>query len=234
VDAVVANYLSGIESVAANDIWAVGIGDAAGGNSGRPLIAHWNGTHWRLARNPATGHPGSELIGLAVVSPTDVWAVGNAGDSTLVEHWDGSSWKIVPSPDGPSGPSMLTSVAAASKNDVWAVGSSGDETLVEHWNGSAWSVVPSPNGDLDESELRGVAALSGRKAWAVGSSYDSISGSGPAISLRWDGTAWTRVATPSPDPDYDSLGAIAAVPSTHVVWAVGNAGGRTLTMTAGR
>lgn len=229
-----ASILYDAASVAADDVWAVGVGNSASAGSGKPLIARWNGTRWKLVRNPATGQGGSWLAGLAVLSATNVWAVGGAGNSTLVEHWNGTSWKIVPSPDGPSGPSALRSVAAASKNDVWAVGSSGDETLIEHWNGSSWSVVPSPNGDLDETELTGVAALSGRNAWAVGASYDSISGSGPAISLRWNGTAWTPVATPNPDPGYDWLSAIAAVPSTHVVWAAGSAGDRTMTITAGR
>jgi hypothetical protein len=55
-----------------------------------------------------------------------------------------------------------------------------------------------------------------------------------AGDLAGNGTAWTRVTTPSPDPEYDSLEAIAAVPSTHIVWAAGTAGGQTLTMTAGR
>src|SRR5581483_11548447 len=129
-----ASILYDAASVAADDVWAVGVGNSASAGSGKPLIARWNGTRWKLVRNPATGQGGSWLAGLAVLSATNVWAVGGAGDSTLVEHWNGTSWKIVPSPDGPSGPSALRSVAAASKNDVWAVGSSGDETLIEHWN----------------------------------------------------------------------------------------------------
>src|SRR5207249_2550160 len=98
-----------------DDVWSVGVGNSASNESGRPLIAHWNGTAWKLVRNPSTGVPGSELVALSVISATDIWAVGGAGDSTLVEHWDGSSWKIVPSPDGQSAPSGLAAVAAASK-----------------------------------------------------------------------------------------------------------------------
>jgi hypothetical protein len=159
--------------------------------------------------------------------------VGSAGSSTLIEHWNGSKWRIVPSPDGPSAPSTLSALTALSANDVWAVGSSDSATLVEHWNGTTWSVVQSPNGDLPESYLAGVAGLSTNDVWAVGGSYDPISGIGPAISLHWDGSNWTRMATPNPDPDYDFLAGVTRVPTAQTIWAVGGAGGKTLALRTG-
>jgi hypothetical protein len=47
----------------------------------------------------------NHLNGVAMVSPTDVYAVGwfenaatNGQHTTLIEHFDGSHWRIIPSP----------------------------------------------------------------------------------------------------------------------------------------
>src|SRR4051812_42239449 len=57
---------------------------------------------WRVV--PIEAVKWQELSGIAAVSPTDVWAVGEqrAADGvnrTLTEHWNGSSWQVVPSPN---------------------------------------------------------------------------------------------------------------------------------------
>src|SRR5689334_3789544 len=42
------------------------------------------------------------LYGVAAVTATDVWAVGQdytAGSLTLTMHWNGSAWSVVPSPN---------------------------------------------------------------------------------------------------------------------------------------
>jgi hypothetical protein len=69
-------------------------------------------------------------------------------------------------------------------------------------------------------DLNAVAAASGSDAWAVG-------GNGKALTLHWNGKAWTRVATPS--ISNASLYGVAAVSSSDA-WAVGTgtASGRTL------
>jgi hypothetical protein len=228
-----ASVLYGIAVAAPNDVWAVGVGNSRSSESGKVLVARWNGSAWKRVKTPSTHRAGSELIGVDVVTTNDVWAVGGAGKSTLVEHWDGSKWRVVPSPNGSSGSSVLSAVTALSANDVWAVGSTESGTLTEHWNGTSWSVVPSPNGDLPESYLGGVAGFSANDVWAVGASYDPISGSGPTLSLHWDGSSWTRMATPSPDPDYDFLVGITRVPAAQTIWAVGGAGGKTLALRTG-
>ncbi len=78
-------------------------------------------------------------------------------------------------------------------------------------------------------ELAGVSALSPSRAWAVG--Y-STSGN---LVLRWNGTAWTRVTSPSPgEAGLDLLNGVSAV-SRSDAWAVGNyatsnGGNRTLAL----
>jgi hypothetical protein len=113
----------------------------------------------------------TNLDGVAVVSPSDVWVVGStappqgAGAEPLAEHWDGSSWSItpvpVPSDAGALGGAQLDAVAAVSSDDIWAAGHVGGsindgiatggqqwtptDTLIEHWDGTAWSMLPSPD-----------------------------------------------------------------------------------------
>jgi hypothetical protein len=92
-------------------------------------------------------------MGVAALSATDAWAVGNytANDHTiraLIAHWDGTSWKAVSSPDTWG---ELSGVAAVSARDVRAVGyrrpdsgGSGTIGIVEHWDGTAWNINDSP------------------------------------------------------------------------------------------
>jgi hypothetical protein len=91
---------------------------------------------------------GDSLASLAVLSPTDVWAVGSGyatqfGTETLVEHWDGSQWSVASSPD--SGvDDGLSGVSAVGPSDIWAVGDyflntpTGSHvlTLAEHFDGT--------------------------------------------------------------------------------------------------
>jgi len=170
------SYLYGVAAVSPNNVWAVGHYRSPSG-SDQTLVEHWNGTAWSIVASPNYGADpdSSYLQGLAAVSASDVWAVGNyiyfpsgANWQTLVEHWDGSTWAIVSSPNPNAGDDTLQGVAAVSASDVWAVGTAGAGTLVEHWDGSAWSVVPSPNPSTTQSPLTGVAAVSASDVWAVG------------------------------------------------------------------
>jgi len=70
--------------------------------------------------------------------------------------------------------------------------------------------------------LSGVAATSAGNAWAVGSD-----GSGKTLIVHWNGTAWTRVPSPSLS-GFASLSGVAATSATNA-WAVGFGGnGKTL------
>ena len=185
-----------------------------------------------------------ELLGIAAISDSDVWAVGWAQDPEgpayvkrpLIEHFDGSVWSIVPGPSHPNDTqSQLHSVSAASANDVWAVGFSHDgtlpsRTLVQHWDGTQWSIVPSPSTDDQLNALLGVAALSANDVWAVG--YRSGSQTESPIEtliLHWDGAGWTKVVSPNIRGVANQLFGVAAIAADDI-WAVGYAGGAPLSM----
>jgi photosystem II stability/assembly factor-like uncharacterized protein len=65
--------LYSVSARAPNNIWAVGTGGAQGNQM---LIAHWDGTTWSATpvKNPGLGM--NKLASVAVVSPTEAWAVG--------------------------------------------------------------------------------------------------------------------------------------------------------------
>ncbi|MFL5654258.1 MAG: hypothetical protein ACJ8CB_08780 [Ktedonobacteraceae bacterium] len=227
------NELHAVTSISANDVWAVGTSENNLGNS-QTLILHWDGTAWSIVPSPTTGIVEGNLLGVAAVSATDVWAVGNflptkGSGQGLIEHWNGHKWSVVKSPiTGAS--TGLQAVAAVSTNDVWAVGTSFnasgvEQTFIEHWNGKQWSIVASPSPSTQTNFLLGVTAVSTNDVWAVGS-FQNASGAFQTLTLHWDGTAWSIVASPSGAGSADLFG-VAAV-STSDVWAVGDSGSGTL------
>ena len=51
---------------------------------------------WTEVPGGAAPHP-SQLLGIAVVSDNDIWAVGDWGQEGgrgLIEHWDGTNWSV--------------------------------------------------------------------------------------------------------------------------------------------
>jgi hypothetical protein len=188
------------------------------------------------------GSDSNQLLGTAVVGPTEAWAVGmwrRADPSAsnfqpIAERWTaGQGWRMVATASlTASADARFAGVTAVSSTDVWAAGSSGlalAEThgFFERWNGSAWTVVPIP--DLgQQARLFGVAAASANDVWAVGDLFDSES----ALVLHWNGTAWSRVPLTTSAPLGESrLRAVTAV-SGNDVWAVGQQGSGTRTLAA--
>lgn len=227
------DQLSAIAAVSAGNVWAVG--KASGSSGFSSIIEHWNGASWSLVAHPAA----SLFTGVAATSADDVWAVGttfnavSGAGAPAIEHFNGAAWSSVSAPAA-SGNDELNAVAALSPTDAWAVGTSGfNKTLIEHWDGTAWSVVPSPSPGTAPRALNilnGVSADSAGDVWAVGQASVLINGVGcnQTLAERWDGAAWSVVATPQSTTTCNILKAV-AVASSGEAWAVGSAGGAGLT-----
>jgi hypothetical protein len=95
--------------------------------------------------------------------------------------------------------------------------------LIMHWDGKAWSLVTGPSLGSD-AYLYDVSAGPGGSAWAVGyictSGCHTASEADQMLILRWDGTSWSRAATPG-------LGSAALLDSVSAgpggtAWAVGS------------
>jgi len=143
-----------VAAVSGNDIWAVGLRALGAPGPGQgTLIAHWDGSDWTVVPSPNGGNIRNRLAAIAVISDTDIWAVGWSRDiggvpRTLILHWDGSEWIIVSSPNL-GFYSQLSAVTGVSSNDIWAsgIGTDADAAplgLFLHWDSAGWNVVPSP------------------------------------------------------------------------------------------
>ena len=237
-------FLDGLTAISPTDMWAAGsiltlIGCC---QEAFPLFEHYDGTSWTATTDESNLN--SFISGITAIATNDVWAVGDVGaiGGTFTEHYDGSTWTAVASPSPGNGENALLGVTGVASDDVWAVGfyvaaanqDRSQKTLVEHWEGTSWTVVPSPNlgGNNSQSvsnELRGVIAVSTNDVWAFGDS-DAF---GPEqltnLVIHWDGTKWSLVPTPSPNPrklkEIDDVLAGGTVLPGGDLWLVGVADG---------
>jgi hypothetical protein len=83
------------------------------------MIEHWNGNSWSEVVGIGGNGPDHALYGVAAVSASDGWAVGDSGGLALIGRWNGSSWNAFPSPIIAG---RLYGSTAISACDVWAVG----------------------------------------------------------------------------------------------------------------
>jgi hypothetical protein len=224
------NQLNSVAVVSPTDVWAVGYYNSEPRGPFQALVEHWDGTQWSIVPAPHPGNTYDWLLSVAVVSSTDVWAVGNydndsGAEQALVEHWDGTSWSVVPSPNQGTIGNTLYSVGVVSSTDVWAVGfyyndSVVEQTLVEHWDGESWSIVPSPNQGTHGNFLRSVRVVSSTHVWAVGVYLDD-SETAHTLVEHWDGTSWSIVPSPNQGTHGNWFNSVGVVSSTDV-WAVGS------------
>lgn len=194
---------------------------------------------WSVVATPNASAGLNVLTGVDARGTTDVWAVGHADHSPaqpfqrpLALRWTGSSWTQVATPALAAG-GTFRAVDGSASNNVWAVGmrsvpagggSVGAAPLTERWNGSAWSVTSSPTpSNATGAALEGVKTFSTASAWAVGNYTASTAPHARTLIERWDGTSWTVVPSPSPDPAVNLLSDVDGA-SADDVWAIGNVG----------
>ena len=234
--------LEGLTAISATDMWAAGsiLTTIGGFPSAFPLFEHYDGTAWTSTIDETNLN--GFILGISARATNDVWAVGDiALQATFIEHYDGTSWRVVASPNPGNGLQTFFGVSAIAANDAWAVGyfvealnqDRPQKTLIEHWDGTSWQVVPSPNvggpnSTTTSNQLRGVIAVSANDVWAFGDT-DAF---GPEkitnLVLRWNGTAWAIVPSPSPNPRHtlidDVISGGVVVPQGNL-WLVGVADG---------
>jgi hypothetical protein len=103
-----------------SDAWAAGGGQGPPPSDTEAMLEQWNGTSWTIVPSPNPDSRGTSLFtGIAAVSASDIYAVGDAADGAFIEHWNGKSWSLLKTP---SGVSDLNGVTALSDGTVVAVG----------------------------------------------------------------------------------------------------------------
>lgn len=216
--------LYGLAARSACDVWAVGTANGPASTT-LTVIERWNGLLWTAMPSPSPGSSQNSLLGVAVASAADAWAVGGYLDTTtdqpLIERWNGHAWSVIPSPTvGDAG--SLADVVAFTHRDAWAVGyrvkGTVTHALIERWNGRHWKVSPIPNVGAGTSYLEAVGGTGTHDLWAVGSHVNA----NRTLALHWNGRRWKLVPSPTTGP-FGTLRSVSAV-SPDDVWAVGDHG----------
>ncbi|MFA5862709.1 MAG: putative Ig domain-containing protein [Candidatus Thermoplasmatota archaeon] len=151
------DVLLGVMCVSASDCWAVGY--YHNGANYQTLAQRWDGASWAIIASPNTSPTQDNVLsGVACVSRSDCWAVGQSYDGstvlTVTQRWDGASWGLVNSPNRlGAGRSILYGVACVSVSDCWAVGyatGGAYHTLTEHYSAvnqaPVVAAIPDQNG----------------------------------------------------------------------------------------
>jgi hypothetical protein len=159
------NTLLGVSELPDGHTWAVGYYTNAN-YVDQALVEYYDGSTWTVATNPSPGAQINILTGVAAISDTDVWAVGEQLDAngtwhTLTEHFDGNTWSVVNAADAGTSGNEFFAVKAVASNIVYAVGSQSgpsfpDKALVERWDGSKWNVLNSPADHTESLQAYGV------------------------------------------------------------------------------
>lgn len=222
-------YATGVADINPADAYAIG------NNSSIPRghLAHWDGTAWSSVTVPLPPNASTNttLDAISADGPNDVWAVGTFLNSATGQsdnftiHFNGTAWSVVPMPVAGG----FDAIKANSPTDVWAVGDQGavdstnPATLTAHFNGTAWSIVPSPSPG-HSAILTGVTTSNAtNNVWAVGVFTPAGTTGSQTLTLNWNGTKWSVVASPNP-ASLNKLNAVATNPGAAIVWAVGNIG----------
>ena len=200
-------YLYGVSCPGASSCFAVG--GFTRGSVFNSLVEHWDGISWSIMPSPNFADSRkSFLYGVACASTTTCFAVSYqhaTSGNALMQQYDGSNWSVVtiPKPSGSSENSPFA-VSCPSATGCFAVGYSQPfveaplRTAVEHWDGSSWTIVPSPNPNNATTGLAGVSCPSATSCFAVGAYASKTAQGNKGLVERWDGSAWSVVASPNP------------------------------------
>lgn len=168
--------LNDVDALSANQAWAVGSFTGRYGRE-RPLALRWDGTEWKRQLFGLEFPRSQKLLGVDVVSPHDVWAVGvgPGRDRPLLLHYDGTGWSKSEFPNA-RGWERLNGVAGTVAQG-WVVGQSSilkpyetSVPLAARWVGGQWERV-SYEGD-DYGGFEAVTLDETGAAWAVGHTFD--------------------------------------------------------------
>jgi hypothetical protein len=171
----------------------------------KTLVLHWNGTRWSQVASPPVATFATQLAGVAAVSSSDAWAVGQSGNELnayhpLALHWSHGVWSQQKLPS--LGGNHILYGVAATASDVWAVGygpcvgpsvNCPSQALTMHLTSSRSKVVSgvSVSDHQNRNTLAGVAITSGSDVWAVGDYFPAADGE-PIFALleKQQGSGW--------------------------------------------
>lgn len=158
------------------------------------------------------GLPGAALLSVWAGADDDVWIVGaDDGTGPVVLQWDGAVWDRV----DVASPGDLWWVWSSGSDAVWMVGDAGRALELDRTTGT---VVEHAAADAS-FKLFGIWGSADDDVYAVGG---DVTGGSSGVIVRWDGAAWSTVATAPPADGFPTRQAFKVWGSAaDDVWVVG-------------
>jgi hypothetical protein len=173
--------------------WAVGYSYDSNLAAYRTMTQRFNGTSWSIVPSVNASSTGySQLNRVDATSTSNVWAIGS-----LVERYNGTNWVAMSSPAGVA-PRGLDVV---SPTEVWVAGYSGSAATIAQWKNGTWTTrYTQASTGRHLTVFEAIAVDAAGQVWAVGWDRDYDAPGRPVSSLvvHYNGTSWTREATPNP------------------------------------
>jgi hypothetical protein len=173
--------------------WAVGYYYDSNLAANRTMTQRFNGTSWSIVPSVNASSTGySQLNRVDATSTSNVWAIGS-----LVERYNGTNWVAMSSPAGVA-PRGLDVV---SPTEVWVAGYSGSAATIAQWKNGTWTTrYTQASTGRHLTVFEAIAVDAAGQVWAVGWDRDYDAPGRPVSSLvvHYNGTSWTREATPNP------------------------------------
>ena len=199
----VSGGLGGVAAASADSAWAVGC--PAQRECAKPLILRWNGTTWTRVPSPDLG-TAYDISSVAAASAGSAWAVGCTGNGPARHQRQDADPALerhrldAGAQPGPRTTATSHGVAATSAGSAWAVGwyrqrhqRTRDPAVERHGLDDRCPVLA--------RGMRRLAAWPPSRPTAPGRSASGSPDVLGTLILRWNGTTWTRVPSPSPGQD---------------------------------
>jgi len=179
-----------------------------------------------MPRPPIHLPPGHSIL-LSIAGSVSVLLV--SATPTMAETCN--EWSVMTAPNPDNARASFNSLKVIAPDDVWAVGQqrsfvSGSDfaPLAAHFDGTSWSLVPVPNPAWTfdrQAWLYDVDAVATDDVWAVGAFIHPGEADLETFVVRWDGTEWSWIESPTQANGEGSLFYDVEVKGADDVWAVG-------------
>jgi len=178
-------------------------------------VAAWSGSGWSALSGPMGTGTDNRVLSLAVWDDGGGGALFVGGDfiaaggvaANRVAKWDGSDWSAL---SGPSGIGVAGGSVAAlalwddgGGNALYAGGGftvAGGVTVdrVAKWDGSGWSALEGPSGTGVSGPVSALTTWDEGEGVALYAGGSFLFGGGNRVNnvARWDGSAWSALASP--------------------------------------
>jgi hypothetical protein len=173
-----AGFLS-VSGTSSSDVYVVGADPGDG-----PWLLHYDGADWNKVETGSSG----DLWWVWASQGDSVWLCGDGG---RVLHYTPSTGDFTEEIVGGDNLTFF-GIWGTADDDVWTVGGdvgvASDAAALYHFDGTAWSEVLMPDAAESQFAMYKIWGSASDDVWVVGAN---------GIVVRWDGSAWTDMESPT-------------------------------------